>query len=546
MPAPDQPRPAKRKQLPAPKGTRDFYPEDLLRRRYIEKAWRDTSIRHGFEEIEGPTFETADLYKVKSGEGILGEMFGVFSGKAEEDLKHLRETGEAPLALRPEFTPTLARMYAARAAQLGRPTKWFTAGPYFRAEKPQRGRLREFCQWNVDFIGGDDLAQRRAGDLAVVECCADLFDGVGLKPSDVRLRLNNRLLTTAMLRFAGVEPAQDPPWFNLLDRATKIPEAAFLEAAVAIGTTPPTAARLQRVIAKKAQPISKGDDEVRGKFLTEIAGPQMLDPTKRWIFDDLYGPACSELNLLQQALQRTSHFAWLDVDASIVRGLAYYTGMVFEAIAEGERAVCGGGRYDNLIELFGGPPTPAVGFGMGDVVLGNLLQDKGLMPEGPALLEALSAPAARLRPDVFVVSNGSDEADAQVRPLVARLRRGEESEAWLSREGRKPWGKDRFGGTALQSGERTTGLETGATRAGAAPLHARHSYKATKNIGKLLEDARKSAARFAAIVENAEECSLKNLDTGEQRERVKLADLAAAVSPTPTSSHEPPNSLLQP
>jgi histidyl-tRNA synthetase len=191
--------------------------------------------------------------------------------------------------------------------------------------------------------------------------------------------------------------------------------------------------------------------------------------------------------------------------------------MVFEAIAEGERAVCGGGRYDNLIELFGGPPTPAVGFGMGDVVLGNLLQDKGLIPEGPALLEALSAPSASLRPDVFVISNGSDEADAQVRPLVARLRRGQESEAWLAREGRKPWDQDRY-----------HRLEAGATT---PPLHARHSYKATKNIGKLLEDARKSAARFAAIIENAEECSLKNLDTGEQRDRVKLTDLAAAVRP---------------
>jgi len=138
--------------IQAPKGTRDFYPDDLLKRRYLERLWRDTSIRHGFEEIDGPAFEHADLYKVKSGEGILAEMFGVFSGKAAEDLDRVRQTGEAPFALRPEFTPTLARMYAARAGALPKPTKWFWMQNCFRAERPQRGRLREFGQWNCDVM----------------------------------------------------------------------------------------------------------------------------------------------------------------------------------------------------------------------------------------------------------------------------------------------------------------------------------------------------------------------------------------------------------
>ena len=496
MSSPDQ-RPVKRKQLAAPKGTRDFYPEDLLRRRYIEKAWRDTSIRHGFEEIEGPTFETADLYKVKSGEGILGEMFGVFSGKAEEDLKHLRETGEAPLALRPEFTPTLARMYAARAAQLPKPTKWFTAGPYFRAEKPQRGRLREFCQWNCDIVGGGNEPEAQTRDDAdLVACCVGALDAMGLA-SGVKLCLNDRRLSASLLRAHQVD---EEAGLQALDRVAKLPEAKAVELCHLIGLDLSNyrdeAGRLSRLFDKGIRFRGAGTDSVEVWF--------------DW----------TSLRLLRDELQGLGIADWAHADLSIARGLAYYTGMVFEAIAEGERAVCGGGRYDNLIELFGGPPTPAVGFGMGDVVLGNLLQDKGLMPEGPALLEALSAPAASLRPDVFVISNGSEEADAQVRPLVARLRRGQESEAWLARERRKPWDRDRY---------TEVGSESRPTRA-ARPLHARHSYKATKNIGKLLEDARKSSARFAAIIENAEECSLKNLDTGEQRERVKLADLAAAVT----------------
>lgn len=140
----------------SPKGTRDFYPEDLLRRRYITEVWRAVSIRHGFEEIDGPTFEHSELYAVKSGEGILGELFQAFSGKAEDEREQVRETGNAPFALRPEFTPTLARMYAARAKQLPKPVRWFCVPNFFRAEKPQRGRLREFMQWNVDVIGGEE------------------------------------------------------------------------------------------------------------------------------------------------------------------------------------------------------------------------------------------------------------------------------------------------------------------------------------------------------------------------------------------------------
>jgi histidyl-tRNA synthetase len=178
---------------------------------------------------------------------------------------------------------------------------------------------------------------------------------------------------------------------------------------------------------------------------------------------------------------------------SIVRGLAYYTGTVFEVHETGgnERAIAGGGRYDNLIELFGGPPTPAVGFGMGDVVLANLLADKGLMPEGKALMDKLAEPPASPRPNIFVIANDQPESTAALRPLVARFR----------------WGE-------------------GGTR----PLHARHSYKATKNIGKLLQEASACHSRFAAIIESASHATLKNLDTGEQTQNVPLAEIGQRIT----------------
>ena len=195
---------------------------------------------------------------------------------------------------------------------------------------------------------------------------------------------------------------------------------------------------------------------------------------------------------LSKGLKSRGFGRWPHLDLKIARGLAYYTGTVFELIADGERAVAGGGRYDNLIELFGGPPTPAVGFGMGDVVLGLLLQDKGLMPEGPELMDALSQKPASLRPEAFVIANEAGEGS--VEPLLAKLRRGVESEAWLSRDDKKPWDADRYD---------------------VPPMHARRSYKSTKNIGKLLADARKQHAKFAVIIESDEAAKIENLGTRE-------------------------------
>ncbi len=448
----------------APKGTRDFYPQDLLKKRYIEKMWRDTSIRHGFDEIDGPTFEHLDLYTVKSGEGIISELFSF-----------RREGGEKDYALRPEFTPTLARMYASKAGSLPKPTKWFWQQNCYRAEKPQRGRLREFGQWNCDLIGGESEPEAQARmDSDVIAGCVGLLELIGLTPGDVRVRVNHRAVLGELVRRLGIDDEHAPSAFVLLDRRDKMDNDAIEAMAFEFGI----------------------HDQGFLSFLKRPRGATGLDAALDELPVDSRDQALALMEPLlavERAIKAAGISAWCDLDLNIARGLAYYTGMVFEVHeANGkERAIAGGGRYDKLIEMFGGPSTPAVGFGMGDVVLSLVLQDRGLMPEGKALLDKLSAPSASLRPDVFVISNGQPESDAALRPLVAQLRRGS---------------------------------------ANAKPLHARHTYKTTKNVGKLLQEAGSSHARWAAIIENAGEATLKNLDTNEQFPgRLPLEQVASRV-----------------
>ncbi len=209
--------------IQAPSGTRDMYPADLLKRRYIEKLWRDTSIRHGFEEIDGPTFETADLYAVKSGEGILSEVFQVYSGKDEAEVARIRGGANAPYALRPEFTPTLARMYAAKAGSLPKPTKWFWQQNCFRAEKQQRGRLREFGQWNCDILGGENDAESRARvDAEMIGACVDAIISCGFDKNHVRCCVSSRRWTQSLLASLGVNDDRTEAVVALIDTRRKV------------------------------------------------------------------------------------------------------------------------------------------------------------------------------------------------------------------------------------------------------------------------------------------------------------------------------------
>lgn len=462
MPEPSPPPPNSKQHIfQPPNGTRDLYPVEAARRRYIIEAWRRVSINHGFEEIDGPTFEHLDLYKVKSGEGIVSELFSF-----------TRAGGEKDYALRPEFTPTLARMYAAKAASLPKPTKWFSVGPYFRAERPQRGRLREFLQWNADVIGD----QSPAADAEVIACCIDFLCSLGLSSKDVKVQMSDRRAVSSMLLERDVAATQVPAALKLIDASARLPKDEFARRAAEHGLSDPI------IQAALFSPIDThlgdiGDREVRGLIERAVA--------------------TTDFDQIGTMLSAQGYDGWWRFNFGIVRGLAYYTGMVFEVIVDGERAVAGGGRYDNLIELFGGPSTPAVGFGMGDVVLANVLQDKGLMPTDAELLGL-----AGQHPDAFVISNGTPEADAALPKVLADLRRSTPSHGSESRA--------------------TTGPATG--------LHARRSYKTTKNFGKLLQEAAKSNARFAVIIESATEASIKDLATNQQdQSRKPLTDLAAEL-----------------
>jgi histidyl-tRNA synthetase len=433
----------------SPKGTRDFYPADMAVRRYIESIWRKVSINHGFEEVDGPTFEHLDLYTHKSGPGIVSEIFQVFSGKDEEQIRSIRAGGDAPFALRPEFTPTLARMVAAKAAELPRPIKWFATPTMFRAERPQRGRLREHFQWNVDFMGGD---VRTEADAEIIATAVAALDKLGLQPGDVVVGYSNRLYVQEILiKTYGLPEDNLDAMFVLLDEGTKIGPEQFDQRAIAMGIAP-----------------SNVD------WFSTFAGVRPLEGIGRWDTDSVW------IEPLKRAIQQAGVSEWCDFRPGIVRGLAYYTGTVFEIIAEGERAIAGGGRYDNLIESFGGPSLPACGFGMGDVVLANILHDKGLLPE-----EVIMQP---LRPHVFVISSGKEQAEAELPKLVAQLRR--------------------------------------------AGYHVRHSYRSTRNVGKLLGEAGKARARLAIILgdELAEgKVAVKNLDTGEQGEPVSRDGLESSI-----------------
>ncbi len=471
-----QKKPATVKSVQPPKGTRDLYPEDALRRRYITQTWRDAAIRCGFDEIEGPTLESSDLYSIKSGEGILSELFQVYSGKSDKEIEQVQQTGRAPYAMRPEFTPTLARMYAAHAKQLPKPCKWFTAGPYFRAERPQRGRLREFLQWNVDAIGlpseDDTPAARAQMDSETIECCVRLLESLGLTTTNLRININDRELMRTHIQSLGVTDEQLEHAYTLLDKREKLPKDALEKQGVELALP-------ERFIAFLT---GSDEDSISADALTLLDDPSM-----------------------------TTMRDWSDFDSSIVRGLAYYTGTVFEAIADGERAVAGGGRYDNLIELMGGPPTPAVGFAMGDVVLANLLDDHNLFPSGAELMDACSRPQANVRPDAFVVPNGDEPNEPLAHQLTSQLRRGVESEDWLTREDRKPWNPDRYS---------------------VNPLHARITYKSTRNLKKLRADAEKQHARFLVEIHAPDKVELTDMD-----QRESLTSDVGSFNLDPTSPH---------
>ncbi len=338
-------------------GFRDFYPAELAFRNYIFEAWRRVAGRYGFEEFDGPPLEPLELYTAKSGDEIVGQLYN-FSDK-----------GGRAVTLRPELTPTVARMVAARAGGMKKPIRWFSIGQMFRYERQQKGRLKEFYQLNCDLIG-------ESGPLADAEMIAlaiDMMRGFGLGPDAVRVRLSDRRVLQALLQGAGVTVEQLPAAYGVIDKLERMKPEQLAE--LREGADPRFAAGIGGQIIEVAS--LRGWPAVAAALAALPGGPEAGAPFRATL----------------DALEAMGLGEYLDVDMTIVRGLAYYTGTVFELFDAGRslRAIAGGGRYDGLLELLGGIDLPAVGFAIGDVVLGELLRERGLAPVAESSIDAFVA-----------------------------------------------------------------------------------------------------------------------------------------------------------
>lgn len=325
-------------------GFRDFYPAELAERSYIFATWREVARRYGFVEYDGPPLESLELYTRKSGDEIVGQLYE-FSDK-----------GGRRVALRPEMTPTLARMVGARANALRKPIRWASIPQLFRYERQQRGRLREHFQLNLDIIGESEVS----ADAELLAAAIDIMRGFGLTANDVVARVSDRRLLQAMLTAIGITAAQLPAAYAVIDKVDRDTRENLERRLADAGVAPGPARQLFELVRRV-------DD---------------LDGFARWCEAH---ECAAQFALLRRHLSYLDALGvgeWVRLDLSIVRGLAYYTGIVFELFdAKGEfRAICGGGRYDNLLKALGGVDLPALGFGMGDVVLGELLRARGLMP----------------------------------------------------------------------------------------------------------------------------------------------------------------------
>jgi histidyl-tRNA synthetase len=351
--------------IPSVKGTRDFYPELMAVRTWLYGVLRQVSESFGYQEYEAPILESLDLYAAKSGEELVKEQSYVFTDRSGDQI-----------ALRPELTPSLARMVAQRQRELTYPLRWWSFGPFWRYERPQKGRSREFFQWNVDMLGVDSPE----ADAELVTVLATFFKTVGLTPGQVMILVNNRKLMDARFDGFGIPKNQRPAVSSWIDRREKMSIEAWLKYGADIGLSQAQVESIKQMLANQ----------------------------------DLWQQS-EELVRFFKAIDALGLREYVRFDPAIVRGLLYYTGTVFEAWEVGgeiKRSILGGGRYDNLLADVGGDPLPAVGFAMGDVVVTLILEKYGLLPQG---LDATPAPV--------LVTVFNDELLLESYTLAAELRR---------------------------------------------------------------------------------------------------------------------------
>ena len=311
-------------------GFRDFYPQELAERAYIMSTWREVARRYAFVEYDGPPLEPLELYTRKSGDEIVGQLYSFV------------DKGEREVALRPEMTPTVARMIAARANALRKPVRWFSMPQLFRYERQQKGRLREHYQLNVDLFGASEVA----ADAELLAVALDIMRAFGLTPDDIVARVSDRRILTAYLASLGVTAGGMDAAYGVIDKLERTPRDVSAERLAALGLAPSAVEALLGIQAATLADVARVVTGADAAVVEEFAQ-------------------------YQRYLEALGVGAYVRFDLSIVRGLAYYTGIVFELFdRSGEfRAVAGGGRYDTLLASLGGADLPALGFGMGDVVL---------------------------------------------------------------------------------------------------------------------------------------------------------------------------------
>lgn len=341
-------------------GFREFYPETCVSRNRIFELWRQSARAYSFSEYDAPILEPLELYIEKSGEEIVGQLF------------NFEDRGGRAVALRPEMTPSLARLVGARANSLKRPIKWFNIGEHYRYERPQKGRLRAFYQFNADIFG----EAGPAADAELIGLLVQTLRAFGLTESDFKVRLSDRDLWLLMLASQGLDETASARALGVIDKMERSPREKTLA-----GLAELLGEASERFLADVERLVGLRDFASLSEFMLGL-------PMEGARLEAVRARLADWKSLLED-VEAAGFADFIQIDLGIVRGLAYYTGFVFEAFeASGEgRALAGGGRYDALVKKLGGPDLPAVGFAMGDVTLADLLKAKQLYPEAAELLD---------------------------------------------------------------------------------------------------------------------------------------------------------------
>ena len=362
-------------------GFREFYPEDRAVQNHLFTVWRQACRRYDFHEWESPVLEPLELFTEKSGEEIVKQLF------------NFEDKGGRQVSLRPEMTPSLARMVGARANGMPKPIRWFSIGENYRYEKPQKGRLRSFYQLNADLLGEPSAT----ADAELIALCADCLLGFGLTQKDFSIRISDRQLWFKFLESEKIPSEKITAVLGVVDKLERSSPSDLLEA-------------LNVVIAGQHSDVSKLLVSI--KAFAAIRTFKDLETFAQK--DSAMSARLADWKQLLDSLKALGFAECVSIDLTIVRGLAYYTGFVFEAFEVGAeaRALAGGGRYDTLVKKLGGPDLPAAGFGMGDVTVRDLLESKNLLPKYSD------------GPNFYVMILGDDARVAALEDIAALRRSG--------------------------------------------------------------------------------------------------------------------------